>query len=325
MCFTNCSTIGRAVRPWWGLMSLVMVFLSIGAASLPAADLLLVTDGADNKVYSVDPVSGAKTELLSGLNGPTGISANSAGNVFISIAGDQQVRKYTDPTLTSSSVLISLTTNDLSGNATNSLGQIAVGNSGNIVQKYSTTTGSAEGSAITISAFPPPERLFTSFDTADNLYVAYRGAPEGGVRKYDSSGSEISSFATNVGTQFDIGGVYATADSVYFTAYDKIKKTDLNGNLVNAFGTNGIVTVSGGIATYAPVIIGNTLFLITGATGIQTFDATTGALINANFTSGFNQAFFMTKVVVPEPSTYALAAIGAAVLGLLGRRRKRQA
>jgi hypothetical protein len=241
--------------------------------------------------------------------------------VFLSIAGDQQVRKYTDTTLTSSSVLISLGTNDLSGNATNSLGQIAVGNSGNIVQKYSTTTGSAEGSSISIPGLP--QQLFTAFDTADNLYVAYRGNPEGSVRKYDPSGTEISSFTTNIGTQFDIGGVYATSDAVYFTAYDQIRKTDLNGTLVNAFGTNGVVTVSGGFATYAPVIIGNTLYLITGATGIQTFDATTGALINANFTSGFNQAFYMTNVVVPEPSSYVLAAIASGVLAFAARRRKR--
>lgn len=306
------------------IASYTLALMFFVVTDVPAVDMLLVTDTNASKVYGVDPVTGNKTLLISPTDNPWGITTDSSSNVYIAMqvnGGSGYVQKYA-PTFTSSSTLVSglVIPYDVALNSQNELGV----SNGNKVQKYNSSTGTAIGSEITAGGILGSLKSI-GYDSSNNLYALNTAIPPfGTIYKFDSSGTEDTSFATNVGSLNNAGGLFVSANSVYYTQGTNLVKTDLSGIKDNSFGTNGVVplTVSGwGIRS-----IGNTLYVGLGGTTIGTFNATTGALINAEFATGFSQTFYMTTFTtpVPEPSTYALGAIASGVMAYVARRRRHQ-
>lgn len=282
--------------------------------------MLLVTDSNAKNVYEVNSVTGSKTLLISTTDAPWGITIDSSSNVYIAMqvdGGPGYVQKYA-PSFTSSTTLVSglVMPYDVAQNSQNELGV----SYGNTVQSYNSTTGTAIGSPITAGGFLGALKGI-GYDSSNNLYALNSTMPFGNIYKFDSSGTEITSFANNIGSLNNAGGLFVSGNSVYFTQGYNLVKTDLSGIKDNSFGTNGVVSLT--VAGWGISAIGNTLYVGLGGTTIGTFNATTGDLINAEFATGFSQTYHMASFTtpVPEPSTYALCAIALGVLATVARRR----
>ena len=75
-----------------------------------------------------------------------------------------------------------------------------------------------------------------------------------------------------------------------------------------------------------PAAHGQDLYVASfGSNTVGEYDASTGALIDANFVTGLDNPYGLAVSDVPEPSTWALLGSGAGWLGLILRRRSLRA
>ena len=130
-------------------------------------------------VYQVTP-AGVTTQIISGLNYPSAMAFDNAGNLFVTVHGDQVIKKY------------------LAGSWTGSI----VAGSG--------VAGYFDGPAKS-AKFSLPWGM--SIDATNNLYIAGNGAGGGGlsnpdqsIRYIDAAGYEVSTFAGS-GTSGNVNGI----------------------------------------------------------------------------------------------------------------------
>ena len=154
-----------------------------------------------------------------------------------------------------------------------------------------------------------------AFDISGNLYAANYTVNT--ISKFNSSGAYVSSISGNLngpqGLAFDISGNLYVANN--------------NVNTISKFNSSGayVSSISGnldGPYSLASDSSGNLYAANYVNSTISKFDSS-GSFLTSWSTGTANPFFLAFKPVsVPEPSTYALAAIATGVMAYLARRRK---
>lgn len=297
------------------VLPLLALFALFFAAPANAVDIF-ATGGT--YIYKFDSDTGARTVLLNQSGASFwGVAADSTGNVYAA-----NFNASTVVGLTSSGGAISGFTTISNPNWNNIGVAYNPVNSTLAVAKYAGTGTNpniyslAGGTATGTASFSLPTNIQgIAYDAAGNLYAAQNSA--GNVSK---NGTTLYTLPAANNPEFVF--VDQAASQLYVTAnVGKVYRTDLNGTLDTSFGSSGSINVSGpkGVA-----VAGGYLF-VTSAGSINKYDLS-GTLITSGWGSSVSGSFTgltAFSVAVPEPSTYALAAIATGVLGFAARRRRK--
>lgn len=301
----NCQRLYLGVRTAW--LALLMV------SSAAQATTLYVS--VYNEVVRIDS-NGGVTPFASGLAAPSGLALDGAGNLYVANYGDNTIMKYTP---------------------------------GGVPSVFATT------------GLDHPQAM--AFDQAGNLYVANTGPYSSGnylgyVEKYTPQGvgSVFGSSSSGLngpllGLAFDkAGNLFASstldyifkvnaagAVSLFAATYPNIPEGlafDSAGNLDAACGGNNAVLAkyspTGASLGASPVDVNACGLAIDSANNLYVTDYTISGNIEEIAPNGATSiiaqglAFPKFIVVVPEPSTGAVLALGAAALLGLRRRRANQ-
>jgi hypothetical protein len=307
---------------------LFVASLAIGSSA--AADELFVTLQSPASVVAVDESTGATTNVItSGLSYPRGIVYNPTnGNIYVADAptaaanfnnGDQ----FTIKEFTTSGAFI---TSFNAGGTGLYQGGLAVDSSGNIyvtgaiegqygdylggeIREYTSAgTFIAAAQSLGPASYFIPVQL--AVDSANNVYATDAGSAT--VLKYGPGLSSVSLFASTGTSPF---GIAVGGDGNVYVGPAGSRTYDSAANLI--FQTNSI-------SGYANVLGSDGYLYALNPPGIFRLNVPSGTL--ASF-SQVNQgslpgAVWMTQVPVPEPSTFVLAALSMAGLGLATLRNK---
>lgn len=275
-------------------VALSLLVLLAGSASLPAVDLYVLSNGSSagpapaTDFGRVDSATGAYTSIASLTGNDWNLAWNpNAGNFFATVG------------TSASTNLRTLTT---TGTLSSSLGTIGK----NIYGMAYRTTDS------TIYGYNSTDNDTVTINSANGAWTILNGSP-------------------GTSAPAPLGGRYSIMNDVMYFA----------GNFstpVAGIGTMGYTNTStyqqiAADATYANIVLANdgtTMYGIfgDGTAGNQklyTIDTATGALTAGPTISGTGLGTYFHGagiVTVPEPSTYALAAIATGVMAAIARRRK---
>jgi hypothetical protein len=266
------------------------------------------------------------TTIIGGLNGPVGVATDSLGNIYISAFNIDtsigSIQKYTQ----GGSFITSLTTAGLTfglafDSSDNLYYNVGVGTFGGTPGTYKTTASLTSPSFFASGS--EPTGMF--INTSGNVTVANINGNNSYVSTYNSSGGLIDTFSnptafnpmdTSIGVTRDAAGNYYVSSR----ATGNVSKWDSNGDLVNGAFT------SGGGDAYGLLIDGSTLFVADhfGST-INYYNLASGAY-QGQFSAGTGALptymTFATTAPVPEPGTWAAAALLASGAAFM-RWRKR--
>ena len=256
---------------------------------------LYVTDLGGSSVVEVNPVTGVKTLRVSGLTNPWGLAVSDSGYLFVAANWQQgEIRKYDpDGNPVGTQPFVDATESILDMAIDPTTGYLGVnGYSASQLQPYNPTTGSAAGSLFSIAT----SIQGIDYDEQGNLYGANNAT--GNVMKYSPAGIAVANISTSCSGAQD---VCISGNDLFVSCNSGVRKFDLSGNPAMEFGSSGVVSVSNPIGIE---VIGNILYVCTAAS-IQTYHATTGVLLNENFSTGFSsnkmaEAFYDKRTPMPE-------------------------
>lgn len=275
-----------------------------------AVDLLYVSM-VDNTIATFDVSSGNAATIASSkltfasLTSPQGLVFDSSGNLYAAGAATNDISK-----ITPGGVVSQFAT------GVTQPGPLAIDSSGNLF------AGEAGGTAIkqitpggVVSTFATglvnPSGL--TIDSSGNLYASANAV--GNIQKV-TTGGVVSTYATGMNSPNQL--TIDSSGNLYVT-------NNVNGTVSKVTTGSVVSTFATGLGTPMGITIdsaGN-FYVINGAGAntISKIDSTGNVLFAFNTgVGGVNLTFGATAV--PEPSTYALAAIAAGVMGAIARRRK---
>ncbi len=202
-------------------------------------------------------------------------------------------------------------------------GDLFVGEFNGTVAEYDASTGAAVNTSLTTGA----TNLQAVAVSGSSLYVQ---SGNSGILKYNLSGgtaTQVGSgplIATGDGGDF---GLFATSTDLFVPNFNTgaVAEYDTNGNLI----TSTLLNAGAGVNSI--FVVGSTLYVdnfFTGVVGEYTLGSTAGTITSSTpdlFTEadGANASpqEFTVLSATPEPSSYALAAIGGMFFVWLVRRR----
>jgi secreted PhoX family phosphatase len=297
-----------------------VLLLAAGAAR--AQNMYVADWDAPGAIYVYAPGSQTHTTFYSGgtssLGEPEQIAFDSAGNLYVDDSAGGNVYKITSG---GTKTTFASGLNNPSGMAFDSAGDLYVsGDQGNFIDEFKYTGGSLSTIAtpFTTSVDNPTA---IAFDKAGDLFESDHGT--GNIYEYKNNSGTLSGtptlYASGFGNPF--GLAFNTAGYLY-VAYD--------GN--NGATAGGVTEIVGN--TKVPIVTGldvpnNIAFdnsgnlFITDSDDGEITEVSTGNTVTSwavgNNATGL--AFQGIALPVPEPSTYALLALGAA--GIFVRRLKK--
>jgi hypothetical protein len=299
--------------------NLTILFAALASVMMPSlaqGGLIFETNYYANTIgeYTTDGQV-VNPALITGLNEPYGITV-SDGYIYVTNSGSGTVGKYTTSGQTVNAALIT-GVNDANGVVVSG-NDLFVLSGGPVVGKY-TTAGTTTNATLIHATGTAAGGLTIQ---GDDLFVT----DADGVTEYTTSGATVARLASRIE---QATGIAILGSTLYVTtATDFTVATVTTSGAVNKsfIGTYGVPL---GIAAY------NGNFFITD--GYQTPDsantrieeyAPTGQSIAVPLFTVFNEVAFgiavVDDVVVPEPSSRSLAALGIASLAaLVARRTKR--
>jgi len=292
---------------------LAAVAMLLSAQSVGHALDLIFVSMSDDTIASFDISSGnattiaaSKTTFASGLNEPQGLAFDSNNQLFVANLGNNTVSK-----ITSGGVVSQFASgfNNPIGLAIDSLNNIYVANSGN----NTVSRINSSGTVITFAnGLSNPTGLAVASD--DSLFVA--NDDSGGIINQIAPGIGVSTYAVTNGSLTGLAfssGILYSSDSRSSSI-----STITSGGTVSPFVSSGLSTPMG-----LTVDAGGNLYVANYVSAsISKYD-NTGSLL-FSFSTGSASPTYLTfaSVQVPEPSTYALAAIATGVITAIARRRK---
>ena len=302
-----------------------MVFASLTMAG--AVDILSVANIGNSTVTKYDAATGTYQSTFNSASAAY-IAFDSSGNQYVTDYGGNKVRKYDAAgqqiwQRSEASLLAPLgIAFDSSGNFWVANGQglrypLPTMPQTGVVNQFDSSGGFLEAFTTTSirglsNVNPVAEGL--AFKNNGDLYISLYNTNQ--VAKY--SGGVLSNFITSglnspSGIAFDSAGYLYVANS----GANNIIKFDSSGTAVETISTN--LNAPRGIAFDSA---GNLFAANAGNSTISKFDSSGGFL--SSISTGVNVpiGIAINSVAVPEPSTYALAAIASGVMAAVARRRK---
>ena len=281
--------------------------LAIGAlllcTGLVHADTIYVSDYVDNTIVRFGP-SGQSVfaSASSGLDTPSGLAFDNSGNLYVANSYPNSILRYNSSG--QASVFATWGVWQPEGMAFDRSGNLYVANwYDNTIVKFD----SGGHGSVFASGLSSPTGL--AFDSAGNLFVANRYAPGGTVMKFDPSGHG-SVFAS--GLSIPSGLAVDRNDNLYVATADNFNsmlRYDPAGHesvFASNIQGNGGQVVLWGLAFnnigYLDAIVGN---MYNGT--VEKFDSSGALLGGANMSWGL----FIAVEPIPEPSTWAILALGA--------------
>ncbi len=283
------------------------------------AQNLFVADSQSGNIYEVSP-SGTQTTFASGFNYPDAVAFDTGGDLYEENGRAGTIDKfiYNSGVLSPTPTPFASGFNDPEGIAINSAGDVLVSNHGG-------------GVGTTISEITPGGSVST-FATGLSGPYALAFDSKGDLFESDNEDGKINEFK-------NVNGVLSSTPTMFASGLDDVYGLAFNGAGI----LFGLSRATGGIYEFTPSG-GQSMFINSGPTGANNiaFD-TSGNLYEADgtaddnaivkfsptgqesiFDPGLNNpvglAFQGIALPVPEPSTWAMLALGAS--GLLLRRKK---
>lgn len=308
--------------------ALVLAILSLSVvAPVKAIDFLYAVDEAGNKIgkYNTDGTTVNANFIANST--PHAMAFDATNNILVTGFTSGYVAKYDHAgNLLNANYLDPGSIANPMGIGVDGSGSIFVINNGNnLISKYNadgSTVNAAYVDTKTGSDNPSPDGLLIQ----NNLVNVVKWATSN-VGQYTTAGSSGSILndnflvAPSIPTWRPFNVATDTNGNYYVTGSSVVAKFDSSGNLVN----DNFISFSG---AYGIAIDSNNNIYLGSQSGSSIAKySSTGALINASLISGFSGVtnIVLERNAVPEPSTYALAAIASGVLAHIARRRKRKA
>ncbi len=304
------------------LRSLVAAVALLFAASpfAGAVDLLLVTL-SDNTIVKYDTTGNVgaaiqatqTTFVSSNLNIPQGLAFDSLGNLYAANFGNNTISKFNS----SGGYVTNFGAEDL--NAPTGLAFDISGNlyaacyGDNTITKFNSSGGYLSQIMGNLTSLNSPQGLAYA---SGNLYAANYG--DNTISKFNSSGGYVSNIS-NPSLDGPVGMAFDSSGNLYAANYavHTISKFNSSGGFLTQITSD--LTSPKGLAFDSS---GNLYAANSGNNTISKFDPS-GNFLTFWSTGGVAPAFIAFQPVsVPEPSTYALAAIATGVMAAVARRRK---
>jgi sugar lactone lactonase YvrE len=311
MTFNTPPKFAGAFFNWLSRIGCGSLALLAFAMPLPAVDMLYVSLD-DFTIVTYDTSSGvgstiaASVATFANTQDPYGLAFDSTGNLYAANYFNNTISKFNS----SGGYVSNINTNLKypSGLAFDTSGNLYAANSGfDTISKFD-PTGTYVSNVTTNLNYPTG----LAFDTSGNLYA---GGIYNGINKFDPSGTYVSNISqvATMGLAFDSSGSLYAANVNDST----ISKFNASGGFVTNISWN--LNRPYGLAFDSS---GNLYAANRGDKTISKFDPV-GVFLTSWSTGTASPGFLAFRPVsVPEPSTYALAAIATSVMAYLARRRK---
>jgi sugar lactone lactonase YvrE len=303
-----------------GQLALGFLALLSGSTSLSAVDLLYVTM-TDNTIVTFDTAGNNGTTIAASkatfantnLNGPRGVALDSTGNVYAVNSSGGNISKFSP--LGSWIGYYGLNLSSPVGLALDSFGNLHVSQPGaNTISKFDTSTGTNQGNITTNLNIP----VGLAVDSSGNLFAGNFSGNT--ISKFNSSGTFVSSFGSSPNLN--------QPNSLAIDSTGNIYAANIGSNTISKFSSSGTFLSNIGsspnlvnLQTVAIDSSGN-IYAANGNKTISKFDATGNFLTSWSTGSAAPNFMAFKPITVPEPSTYALAAIATGVMAAIARRRK---
>ena len=300
-------------------MALSLMVLLAFAAPLPAVDMLYVAL-ANDTIVSYDTTGNVGSTIAasvatfasSNLSGVKGLVFDSSSNLYAANNGGTYVNtisKFNSSGAYLSNIIGNLTSPaglafDISGNL------YAANFTANTISKFNSSGAYVSNISGNLNG---PQGL--ACDISGNLYVANNN--NNTISKFNSSGAYVSSISGNLngplGLAFDISGNLYAANA--------------NNSTISKFNSSDgyLISISGNLNVPYSLAFdssGNLYAANFGDSTISKFNSSGTFLTSWSTGSAKPQFLAFKPVSVPEPSTYAMAAIATGVMAAVARRRK---
>jgi len=301
---------GSESNTWSSRNFAVLAVACLCAVVTPSlADIMYVVDHYDGTVlkYTMD---GVGSVFASGLSSPTGVTTDPAGNVYVvnqNTGSLTTIMKFTPGGVGSVFATIGNGMGGFFGLACDSKGDIYAASVHNTIMKF---TPSGVGSVFASSLSSP---LSLAFDSADNLYATYPG--NNTIMEFTPGGVGSVFADSSSGLRGPLGLALDQAGNVYAANgfEDQISILKYTPNGVGSVFTSPQYGLAYGLACDSA---GNVF--AADQIGYQIIEYTSGGA--RSIFADCRQPLFIA-IQIPEPSTFALAGLGAAAL-MIGRRRR---
>ncbi|HUI08520.1 MAG TPA: PEP-CTERM sorting domain-containing protein [Verrucomicrobiae bacterium] len=293
--------------------SFALSFLLAAAPGTSRADNLFVVTG--NTVEEFNSSGVGTTFASSGLDGPTGMASDSAGNLYVLNAGNLAIEEFT-PQGVGSVFARTGSNNYPKGLACDSTGDLYMGDQGGDFIWKVTPQGVAS--------------IFVGSPEGGYANASYTGAMACGAGLYagdwgnDSGSGYVERFGLGTGADF---GVFASLGANNYPnglAFDSAGNLYASyNNTVEKFTPSGVGSVfATGLSSPTGLAFDSAGNLYVANSGNGTIEEFNTNGVGSVFATGLNSPTFIA-IQVPEPSTWAMVAVGiAAVLGGLRLRRR---
>lgn len=293
------------------------------ASASAQAGLLYVTQGNDVVTYDVSlgtgsAVAASAVTVVSGnpnLVNAQGIVFDSTGNFYVASLATNSVAKFNSSGAYVSSIteLVSFPT-ALAINASNDL--FVASNDVQHTGRYSIVEYPYGGGNVSAISNLPNTIGALAISSSGSLYVGYE----------INSGNRIEIFGTDLAPAGGIGSPANWVAGIAFNASGSFYASNLLGSAIEVFNSSNQHTGQIGTAASPSSLAidpsGN-LYVITGSTGnaIAKYDSSGQFQYSWSVNGGANLTY--GPVLVPEPSTWAMAAMAIGVAGWLSWRGRR--
>lgn len=199
------------------------------------ADILYVVNNGSNTIEQFDASGTGTAFATTGLAGPTGLTFDSAGNLYAANNSTDTITKFS-PDGSQQSVFASTGLSNPRGLAIDSAGNIYAANqSTNVIEKF---TPAGVGSVFANTSLRTPNGL--AFDSAGNLYVANGGTGlnSNTIVKFASDGTPTV-FATDPGD----GSVLSSPNGLAFDSAGNLYVANGGNNTIVKFAPDGTPSV----------------------------------------------------------------------------------